>query len=64
MEKECDIDALNPRDIIYTKMRINTAKGQLSKEEFDKMMETGLRQAKENDSFDADEVFKELESDG
>ena len=30
--------------------------------EFDQMMTTGLAQAKADDSFDADEVFSELEA--
>lgn len=29
--------------------------------EFNRMMETGLKQAKNDDSFDVDEVFAELE---
>ncbi|MBR1693272.1 MAG: type II toxin-antitoxin system RelB/DinJ family antitoxin [Lachnospiraceae bacterium] len=37
------------------------ARDEMTKEQFDRMMETGLKQAKEDDSFDVDEVFSELE---
>ena len=33
----------------------------MTKAQFDQMMATGLKQAKEDDSFDVDEVFAELE---
>ena len=37
------------------------ARDEMTAAEFDMMMATGLRQAKEDDSFDVDEVFAELE---
>lgn len=37
------------------------ARDDMTKAEFDKMMAVGLKQAKEDDSFDVDEVFAELE---
>lgn len=37
------------------------ARDGMTKAEFDKMMAVGLKQAKEDDSFDVDEVFAELE---
>ncbi len=37
------------------------ARDEMSSEEFDRIMEIGLRQAQSDDSFDADEVFAELE---
>lgn len=39
------------------------ARDDMTKVEFDQMMATGLKQAKEDDSFDVDEVFNELEED-
>ncbi len=36
------------------------ARDEMSTEEFNKMMEVGLAQAKADDSFDIDEVFSEL----
>lgn len=36
-------------------------RNELTTEQFNQMMSTGLRQAKEEDSFDVDEVFEELE---
>lgn len=38
-----------------------SARDEMSLAQFDKMMEIGLKQAKEGDSFDIDEVFDELE---
>ena len=38
------------------------ARDEMTTAQFDQIMETGLRQAKEDDSFDVDEVFDELES--
>lgn len=37
------------------------ARDEMTVAQFDQMMATGLRQAKEDDSFDVDEVFAELE---
>ncbi|HBA48277.1 MAG TPA: type II toxin-antitoxin system antitoxin, RelB/DinJ family [Lachnospiraceae bacterium] len=37
------------------------ARDEMTTAQFDQMMATGLKQAKEDDSFDADEVFAELE---
>ena len=37
------------------------ARDEMTKAQFDQMMATGLQQAKEDDSFDVDEVFTELE---
>lgn len=37
------------------------ARDEMTKAQFDQMMATGLKQAKEDDSFDVDEVFAELE---
>lgn len=37
------------------------ARDEMSVAEFDRMMEIGLQQAKDDDSFDVDEVFAELE---
>ena len=37
------------------------ARDEMTITQFDQMMATGLRQAKEDDSFDVDEVFAELE---
>ncbi|MCM1123590.1 MAG: type II toxin-antitoxin system RelB/DinJ family antitoxin [Eubacterium sp.] len=37
------------------------ARDEITSAQFDQMMTTGLRQAKEDDSFDADEVFAKLE---
>lgn len=37
------------------------ARDEMTAVQFNQMMETGLRQAKEDDSFDVDEVFDELE---
>ncbi len=37
------------------------ARDELTSAQFDKMMETGLKQAEEDDSFDMAEVFDELE---
>ena len=37
------------------------ARDEMTAAQFDQMMATGLRQAKEDDSFDVDEVFAELE---
>jgi len=37
------------------------ARDEMTTTQFDRMMATGLQQAKEDDSFDADEVFGELE---
>lgn len=34
----------------------------MTTDQFDHMMETGLKQAKEDDSFDVDDVYAELES--
>lgn len=34
---------------------------EMTKTEFDQMMANGLKQAMEDDSFDVDEVFSELE---
>lgn len=33
----------------------------MSESELDQMMQTGLKQAKQNESFDVDDVFDELE---
>ncbi|MCI9144103.1 MAG: toxin-antitoxin system protein [Lachnospiraceae bacterium] len=38
------------------------ARDEMTKAEFDRMMATGLQQAKADDSFDVDEVFAELEA--
>ena len=38
------------------------ARDEMTTAEFDRMMVTGLRQAKADDSFDVDEVFAELEA--
>lgn len=40
------------------------ARDEMTIAEFNQMMATGLKQAKEDDSFDVDEVFNELEADG
>ena len=37
------------------------ARDELTTAQFNQMMATGLKQARENDSFDVDEVFEELE---
>ena len=37
------------------------ARDEMTTAQFNQMMATGLRQAKEDDSFDVDEVFAELE---
>jgi len=37
------------------------ARDEMTAAQFDQMMATGLKQAKEDDSFDVDEVFAELE---
>ncbi len=37
------------------------ARDEMSNAEFNQMMEIGLQQAKNDDSFDVDEVFEELE---
>ena len=37
------------------------ARDEMTRAEFDRMMETGLKQAKADDSFDVEEVFSELE---
>lgn len=37
------------------------ARDEMSTIEFNRVMETGLKQAKNNESFDVDEVFSELE---
>lgn len=37
------------------------ARDEMTTVQFDQMMATGLKQAKEDDSFDVDEVFAELE---
>ena len=37
------------------------ARNEMTTAQFNQMMATGLRQAKEDDSFDVDEVFAELE---
>lgn len=37
------------------------SRNEMTTAQFNEMMETGLRQAKEDDSFDVDEVFDELE---
>ncbi len=37
------------------------ARDEMSTAEFNRVMETGLKQAKNNESFDVDEVFSELE---
>lgn len=37
------------------------ARDEMTPKQFDQMMAAGLRQAKEDDSFDIDEVFDELE---
>lgn len=38
------------------------ARDEMTKAEFNRMMATGLQQAKDDDSFDVDEVFKDLET--
>ena len=38
-----------------------SARDEMTTAQFNQMMATGLRQAKEDDSFDVDEVFAELE---
>lgn len=38
------------------------SRDELSEEEFDRLMAAGLKQAMQDDSFDADEVFNELEA--
>lgn len=37
------------------------ARDEMTKDQFDSLMEEGLKQAKSDNSFDLDEVFKELE---
>lgn len=37
------------------------SRDEITAAQFDQIMETGLKQAKEDDSFDVDEVFDELE---
>ena len=37
------------------------ARNEMTDEQFDQMLATGLKQAKANDSVDVDEAFKELE---
>ncbi len=37
------------------------ARDEMTNSQFDRMMKTGLAQAKQDDSFDVDEVFSELE---
>ena len=39
----------------------NPARDEMTTAQFDQMMANGLQQAKEDDSFGADEVFEELE---
>lgn len=38
------------------------ARDEMTKAEFNRMMATGLQQAKDDDSFNVDEVFKDLET--
>jgi len=38
------------------------ARDSMSSSEFNSLMETGLKEAKKNDSYDFDEVFEELEA--
>lgn len=48
------IFAVTPPTVVPIRDEMNTA-------EFNRVMETGLKQAKNNESFDVDEVFPELE---
>jgi len=41
-------------------MELELIREEMSTEQFNHIMEIGLKQAKENDSFDIDEVFDEL----
>ena len=47
------VKTANPKDV--------PARDELTTAQFNQMMATGLEQARENDSFDVDEVFEELE---
>ena len=47
------VKTANPTDV--------PARDELTTAQFNQMMATGLKQAREDDSFDVDEVFEELE---
>ena len=55
------IIAHNGIPFLVTLPRAVPARDELTMEQFNRMMSTGLQQAKDDDSFNMDEVFDELE---
>lgn len=61
MKRKMQMIAYNGIPFSVTLPTVVPARDEMSTAEFNRVMETGLKQAKNNESFDVDEVFSELE---